>query len=238
MRYLSVNNGYGFIQSATFKTLHFPLLDTVFYGLINNSAVDKIDAPLLRQTGGDRFCYNSRVGEFYFPSTKRLGTGGNWDYILQYGSEQEKYDYTKKVVYGSIEYMHSYIKGGIASPSRNCVHFEFGADGAGGVTCSLDINLYNPTYCYYTNVDNLVEDTSICSNNLEQFLYNFREYIVKRLSPQTSTKYVYMNPTALSYVLGTDISQYAATWIVPGESDTYLTTLNTELTTRKWGLAT
>lgn len=40
-----------------------------------------------------------------------------------------------------------------------------------------------------------------------------------------------------SYILGEDDSHYASTWIVPGESDTYLNTLNDELTARNWGLA-
>ena len=117
--------------------------------------------------------------------------------------------------------------------SKYCCHLEFGH----GMKITIRLNSWYPTNALKTDSSDLVEDASICSNNLEQFLYNFREYIVKRLSIMSSKTYIYLHATTKSYILGTDESAYASTWIVPLESDTYLNTLNDELTARNWGLA-
>ena len=115
---------------------------------------------------------------------------------------------------------------------KSLIHIE-----ASSISCAFYATLWLPTNAFLTDSSDLVEDTSICSNNLEQFLYNFRECIIKRLVTQASTKYIYLHTTTKSYILGTDGSHYSSNWIVPGESDTYLNTLNDELTARNWGLA-
>ena len=117
--------------------------------------------------------------------------------------------------------------------SKYCCHLEFGH----GMEITIRLNSWYPTNALKADSSDLVEDTSICSNNLEQFLYNFREYIIKRLATKSSKTYIYLHATTKSYILGEDESHYAQTWIVPGESDTYINTLNDELTTRNWGLA-
>ena len=124
----------------------------------------------------------------------------------------------------------------IANNHNNLIHVEIGANGVDTYK-PLQWETYIPNNAIVRNKSNLVEDTSICSNNLEQFLYNFREYVIKRLSIQSSKTYIYLHVTTKSYILGEDDSHYAQTWIVPGESDTYLNTLNDELTARNWGLA-
>ena len=113
--------------------------------------------------------------------------------------------------------------------NNNLIRIEIGI----GSKPSMDLSLHNPTNAYLTSSSSLVEDTDICSNNLEQFLYNFREYIVKRLATNSSKTYIYLHATTKSYILG----EYAQSWTVPGESETYYISLNDELTNRNWGLA-
>ena len=118
-------------------------------------------------------------------------------------------------------------------PTYSLIRLEIGD----GVEKSVNFQNWLPSQAFSITSSDLVEDSSVCSNNLEQFLYNFREYIVKRLATKSSKTYIYLHATTKSYILGEDDSHYAANWIVPGESDTYLNTLNDELTTRNWGLA-
>ena len=113
--------------------------------------------------------------------------------------------------------------------NNNLIRIEIGIDSKP----SMNLSLHNPTNAYLISSSSLVEDTDVCANNLEQFLYNFREYIVKRLAVKSAKTYIYLHATTKSYILG----EYAQSWTVPGESETYYVSLNNELTNTNWGLA-
>ena len=117
----------------------------------------------------------------------------------------------------------------IVYSTNSLVHLEIG----GNSNCNIRLAYWNPINALDSSSSSLVEDTDICSNNLEQFLYNFREYIVKRLAVKSAKTYIYLHATTKSFILG----DYAQSWTVSGESDTYYVSLNNELTNRNWGLA-
>lgn len=101
---------------------------------------------------------------------------------------------------------------------------------------TLSVKYWYPSLAF--NVyDDLVTD-SFCNNNYEQFLYNFRTYIIDRLYDYTgSTKrYVYLHATTKSVVFGEDESGYANTYYMPGEQIDYVTSLNQKLTDINWGV--
>ena len=116
-----------------------------------------------------------------------------------------------------------------ANKSTSLIKIEIGD----GFCSAVSFSYWCPSNALVSTISTLVEDSDICLNNLEQFLYNFREYIVKRLATVESKTYVYLHATTKSYILG----EYAQSWTVPGESETYYVSLNNELTNRNWGLA-
>ena len=160
-----------------------------------------------------------------FPSLKNIKDTGN----ARGGILFVECALLKNVKFGD---MNGVENASIVSSCPNLSHIEFRS-----LSISIRLDDWYPINAIKTSSSDLVEDTSICSNNIEQFLYNFREYIVKRLAVKSSKTYIYLHATTKSYILGEDDSHYAQTWIVPGESDTYLNTLNDELTARNWGLA-
>ena len=117
----------------------------------------------------------------------------------------------------------------IVYSTNSLIHLEIGENS----NCNIRLAYWNPINALDSSSSSLVEDTDMFSNNLEQFLYNFREYIVKRLATNSSKTYIYLHATTKSYILG----EYAQSWTVPGESETYYVSLNNELTNRNWGLA-
>lgn len=143
------------------------------------------------------------------------------------------YLYTGVIIHYNSDYSNYYQFYG---NNRSLIHIEMG-DGSIQISISIKFNQWLPSYGFSTNSSSLVENPDLCSNNLEQFLYNFREYIVKRLATNSSKTYIYLHATTKSYILGTDESAYSSTWIVPGEDKTYLESLNEELANRNWGLA-
>ena len=94
--------------------------------------------------------------------------------------------------------------------------------------------------CCSSTLNNLVEDTDLFTCNIQQFLYNFRTYLIDRLFNYTggSTHTLTLHSNAYNTVLGLDTEGYANTFHMPDEpSIDYVTSLNQKLTDINWGLA-
>lgn len=140
----------------------------------------------------------------------------------------------RKIVYGSCDSAYSVYGYGDFVGSECLTHMEFGHD----TTIEPHLVNWNPTEALLTTSTNLIEDKDICSNNLEQFLYNFREYILKRLKNIYTNKiYVYLHQNVKQYILGEDDEAYAASWTVPGENVTYYVSIQNILIDKNIGIA-
>ena len=62
------------------------------------------------------------------------------------------------------------------------IHFEFGADGLGGLKISIKLLWWTATNCLDASRTDLIEEGSTATNNLQQFLQNFKNYIAERLT--------------------------------------------------------
>ena len=68
-------------------------------------------------------------------------------------------------------------KGLFNTTSTDLVHLEIG-----GATCSLYMNNWSPTNALDASRTDLIEEGSTATNNLQQFLQNFKTYIAERLT--------------------------------------------------------
>ena len=119
------------------------------------------------------------------------------------------------------------------------VHIEFGY-GGDEITVSFGLRYWNPHNALNSALDTLIEDADLFTNNLQQFLYNFRTYIINRLyNYKGGTKHIItLHTNVYNIVLGLDESGYANTFHMPDEpSIDYVTSLNQKLTDINWGLA-
>ena len=118
--------------------------------------------------------------------------------------------------------------------SFDLIHVEIGA-----YYNSFYLKQWNPVKALNSSSSSLVEDTDICSNNLEQFLYNFRTYIIDRVFDYSSgSKHtITLHSSVYKVVLGTDTTGYANTFHMPNEDIDYVTSLNQKLSSINWGLA-
>ena len=118
------------------------------------------------------------------------------------------------------------------------IHFEVCYIG-GSLKISLNMSrISSSTKVLSTTSNDLVED-NFCNNNMEQFLYNFRTYIIERLYDYSGgTKHnVTLNTSWYKSILGQDSTGYANTFHMPNEDIDYVTSLNNKLLEINWGLA-
>ena len=143
----------------------------------------------------------------------------------------------RKLVVGKLVSAGIFCGGSGEGRSPNLVHLEVGEDTA----ISLGFMQYDePSNAISKLKIDLIEDPSICVNNLEQFLYNFRTYIINRLHDYKggSKHTITLRKVVYNAVLGLDTEGYANTFHMPDEPNVdYVTSLNQKLTDINWGLA-
>ena len=143
-----------------------------------------------------------------------------------------------KIVFGTLtEFYTNNGYNGYTNMGNKIIHFEICADG-GKLKNSLSFIRWVPSALPLFE-SSLVEDTDICSNNLEQFLYNFRTYIIDRVFNYSSgSKHtITLHSIVYNIVLGLDETSYASTFHMPNEDIDYVTSLNQKLSSINWGLA-
>ena len=221
-------SGYGFMIVADLDTLNLPYLEEFRFqtgeygynvGLVKNATgLTKIDTPNLKAImprGGSIVSNNCQAYIFYecpnlvewnAPKLTRL-----WcSYVTNAPLE--------KVVLGTLEtdFMTAYGSYSNFHNTANLIHFEIGA----GTAVSLHLNWWNPT--------NVLAD----QDNLQQFLSNFRSFIVLRLANRKTTTALTLTLSAAVYnaVTGANsgwASQHTLAEL--GITDNDLTDLETEL---------
>ena len=96
------------------------------------------------------------------------------------------YNPLKKVVFNTIDYMYEH---GSSSQTNyfnfmgcvDLIHIEFGNWG-GTVNASISLKGWSPTNALDVSRTDLIEEGSTATNNLQQFLSNFKTYIAERLT--------------------------------------------------------
>ena len=83
------------------------------------------------------------------------------------------------MILGSVE--SGSIYNWLSGTADSLIHFEFGADGLGGLKISINLSWWTATNCLDASRTDLIEEGSTAQNNLQQFLQNFRDYIALRL---------------------------------------------------------
>ena len=91
----------------------------------------------------------------------------------------------KIMILGSVE--SGSINNWLSGTADRLIHFEFGADGFGGLKISMNLSWWTATNCLDASRTDLIEEGSTAANNLEQFLQNFRDVLFTRLAQRTST---------------------------------------------------
>ena len=176
--------------------------------------------------GIDQNYHNDWVEEIRCPKTTQFGG---------YASESNmgNFDVLRKVTLGAVtaDITNGYHQAFYNDP--NLIHLEFGADG-GKVAINLWLNMWSPTNALDQTGTDLVEDPTAHPtwNNLQQFLSNFRSFIVLRLANRKSTTALTLTLSAAVYnaVTGANsgwASQHTLAEL--GITDNDLTDLETEL---------
>ena len=133
-----------------------------------------------------------------------------------------------KIVFGSMIRTNTFVTDGYLV---KLIHFEFGADGGAGLSCSFNARSWTCSAIDLT-ADDLVEDKDKFTTNKEQLLYNFKTYTIERLQNRT-------NMSKLTLTIGTNLYN-----IVTQETDDSLTDgvpygewLTAKLAEINWSLA-
>ena len=88
------------------------------------------------------------------------------------------------MILGSIE--SGSITNWLSGTADSLIHFEFGADGLGGLKISINLSWWTAANALDASRTDLIEEGSTAANNLEQFLSNFKTYIAERLTDKGS----------------------------------------------------
>ena len=210
--------------------------------LKNNSTISRIELPNLKilgvnSTGASIAQDCTALKEVYAPNLTEMTMQNNGASGIVSNSSCTT---LRTVVLGRIEKLNPIYLFDRYNKIKiyNMIHFEIGHDSLFPNGVSLISWIIDGAITDINN-KNLIEDTSICVNNFEQFLYNFRYYFIDRLYVRSnSTKqYVYLDSSVYKAVLGTDSTGYANTFYMHGESIDYVASLNQKLTDINWGLA-
>ena len=146
------------------KVLHFPKLHTSATGTQNAAQSNIVGS-----------CPN--LEELYMPSFSYIYNAyivDNCPKLRKVVFSTLKTDFTS--AYG--DYKNNFTNGS----STNLIHFEIGA----GTAVSLHMNWWSPTNALDASRTDLIEEGSTATNNLQQFLSNFRDYIANRLTDKGS----------------------------------------------------
>ena len=151
------------------KVLHFPKLHTSATGTQHGAQSNIVGS-----------CPN--LEELYMPSFSYIFNA----YIV------DNCPKLRKVVFGTLksdftnaygDYNNNFTNGS----STNLIHFEIGAGTGTGKGVILHMNWWIPTNALDASRTDLIEEGSTATNNLQQFLLNFRDVLFTRLAKRTST---------------------------------------------------
>ena len=173
------------------------------------------------------FITDDYVEEIYCPNLSYIRTENN-HYGITYILSCSK---LKKFIIGKVTTFYN-----VKFSSYNLIHLEFGED----IEINIDLRYWNPVNCINKELTDLIENPQLFNNNIEQFLYNFRVYIIDKFhSYYGGTKHTLtLLKKYYDIVLGLDTEGYANTFHMPDEpSIDYVTSLNQKLTDINWGLA-
>ena len=159
--------------SQSVKTLH--IAAKYARASFNNIPADgTLDAPNLEEFfithGGGPNC---KI--IYMPKLRKL----NGLHIFRWWQTDSPLN-MEIMILGSVE--SGSIYNWLSGTADSLIHFEFGADGLGGLKISINLSWWTATNCLDASRTDLIEEGSAATNNLQQFLSNFKTYIADRLT--------------------------------------------------------
>lgn len=203
------------------KSIYLPSL--VY--MTNNVGVDTFGGSKIIASG----C--TSIEEIILPNLIEFSSNPNGAGGVYYGSSTT----LRKVVLGPLEIVNPVYLFDNWSPGvlSNIMHFEVGVD----TKANFSIIHIVPVDPIDNTKTNMIEDT-FCLNNLEQFLYNFRTYVIDRLYNYTGgTKhYIYVSSVVKNTLFGETDDEYAKSYNMPDESVDYVTSIYTKLGEINWGI--
>lgn len=160
------------LTSQSVKTLH--IAAKYARATFNIPADGTLDAPNLEKFfvgyGGGPNCETIYMPKFRNPSGINIFRWWQTDGPLN----------MKIMILGSVE--SGSINNWLSGTADRLIHFEFGADGLGGLKISMNLSWWTATNCLDASRTDLIEEGSTATNNLQQFLSNFKTYIAERLT--------------------------------------------------------
>ena len=222
----------------TFPSLKYTKYVSNLCGFMLNCYMKELYLPNLSQAdcyGGNGVLFHSmpNVEIIYCPNMEYTGTYINeYEKVCGFAYNCPKLRY---VCLGNLKGGRNIFGLGF-NYCKSLIRLEIGE----GTAINLPLYLWYPTDAIDRNSDNLVENADLFNDNLEQFLYNFRMYIINKVYNYTggSRHTITLRKVIYNLVLGLDESGYANTFHMPDEpSIDYVTSLNQKLTDINWGLA-
>ena len=103
----------------------------------------------------------------------------------------------EKMVLGKLTALNPWItQYALNTPMEKLIHIEFGE----GTAISLNLAYWNPSVALDASRTDLIEEGSTATNNLQQFLSNFRDYIANRLTDNGSGKTLTLSQAVFSEI--------------------------------------
>lgn len=125
---------------------------------------------------GQSFPYGKGI---YFPMiTKIYGYNRLW--------QSRNLSALRMIVLGSLDNFGVGSWDWVQGDASNLMHMEYGADGGAGLQVSQNLSWWTATNCIDASRTDLIEEGSTATNNLQQFIQNFKTYIAERLTDQGS----------------------------------------------------
>ena len=169
---IDYGNPQNILTSKSVKTLH--IAAKYARASFNIPADGTLDAPNLEKFfvgyGGGPNCETIYMPKFRDPNGTNIFRWWQTDSPLN----------MKIMILGSVE--SGSINNWLSGTADRLIHFEFGADGLGGLKISMNLSWWTATNCLDASRTDLIEEGSTATNNLQQFLSNFKTYIAERLT--------------------------------------------------------
>ena len=184
------------INSTAVKDVEIPNAEYVKGSFSSIASDAKVNAPNLEEffvgCGGGPNCETIYMPKFRKPNGTNIFRW--WETDGSAGAIKCKTMILGSVNSGSI---YDWSNG----TAEDLLHFEFGADGLGGLQISMNLSWWTATNCLDASRTDLIEEGSTAANNLEQFLQNFRDYIADRLADNGSGKTLTLSQAVFSAVI-------------------------------------
>ena len=173
--------------SGTFpnaEEFYFPALDHINTGesghpqinLFYGSSIKKIDLSCVKQLRVENASYK---GLFYNITSPCEVLSGDCDSVISAfdNNNPRLFHTTPGVIKWTLGNINKAINLMTNGNFINLIHFEIK-----GATVSLNLKYWTATNCLDASRTDLIEEGSTATNNLQQFLSNFRDYIANRLT--------------------------------------------------------